>query len=320
MRVPGLRRLRAAARWLRGRFGTRGMILGYHTVAAEGDDPFEQRVTPARFAEQMEVIARRAHPLPADELVAGLREGRLPSRAVAVTFDDGYADLLYAANPVLERHAIPATAFFISGWLGEELWWDRLRRLVTAGTERGEPLRLALPGETFQWRSGLDAAAEPLFSALYARFRGLPGPALREALAALQEWAGNESSTASGARTLRPDEIHQLLEGGLVRAGAHTENHPDLTTLGAGQLEAEIAGSRARLSEVLDREIVAFSYPFGRYSAPVASRVREAGFTWACRSGNDLVRPAVGDHELPRFWPGDWEGDRFGRWLRGWLG
>jgi peptidoglycan/xylan/chitin deacetylase (PgdA/CDA1 family) len=49
-----------------------------------------------------------------------------------VTFDDGYADNLYNAKPLLERYGIPATVFLITGYIEDkrQLWWEELVRLL----------------------------------------------------------------------------------------------------------------------------------------------------------------------------------------------
>ena len=82
-----------------------GPFLVYHTVADAERDPFGITVAPADFDGQMEVLARRFNVLPLEQLGAGLQRGRLPDRAVVVTFDDGYANNLTAALPSLTRRA-----------------------------------------------------------------------------------------------------------------------------------------------------------------------------------------------------------------------
>ena len=51
-----------------------------------------------------------------DELVAALeRGGKLPPRALAITFDDGYADNHRLALPVLRALGLPATVYVATG-------------------------------------------------------------------------------------------------------------------------------------------------------------------------------------------------------------
>ena len=67
-----------------------------------------------------------AIPMQLAELVAGVGSDNLPRRAVAVTFDDGYADNLYNAKPILTALDVPATVFVTTGNLGKQFWWDEL--------------------------------------------------------------------------------------------------------------------------------------------------------------------------------------------------
>jgi peptidoglycan/xylan/chitin deacetylase (PgdA/CDA1 family) len=84
-------------------------------------------VPPERFAAQLDALiqdGRRFVGLPT--LMAAL-DGQhpLPPRAVLVTFDDAYADLLTAALPILTERRIPALAFAVSDRVGTSNDWDR---------------------------------------------------------------------------------------------------------------------------------------------------------------------------------------------------
>jgi hypothetical protein len=77
------------------------VILLYHRIAELSLDPYGLAVGPAEFRTQMAYLARVYRPMRLDDLVWAAREGSLPERAVAVTFDDGYLDNLEVASPIL---------------------------------------------------------------------------------------------------------------------------------------------------------------------------------------------------------------------------
>ena len=67
-----------------------------------------------------------------------------------------------------------------------------------------------------------------------------------------------------------------------VDFGAHSRNHPDLTTLGETELQDEIAGSRADLEKIIGTAVISFAYPYGPYNTAAAECVHqnfELGFT-----------------------------------------
>jgi peptidoglycan/xylan/chitin deacetylase (PgdA/CDA1 family) len=122
-------------------------ILLYHRIdRLTAALPFITRrltVEPRDFATQMSWVRRQGfHPLTQRQLFAGLEEGaRLPCRPLLVTFDDGYADVLHNAAPVLRRLGMPATMYVItdrpplvnSGFLS----WGGVKELEREGFDIG---------------------------------------------------------------------------------------------------------------------------------------------------------------------------------------
>ena len=70
-------------------------------------------------------LKRRFSVLPLADGVERLYDGTLPASALAVTFDDGYADNLAVAAPLLRKHGVPATLFIATGYVdGGAMWND----------------------------------------------------------------------------------------------------------------------------------------------------------------------------------------------------
>ncbi|MDR2880507.1 MAG: polysaccharide deacetylase family protein, partial [Azoarcus sp.] len=64
------------------------------------------------------------HVLPLDEAVCRLQANSLPSRAMSITFDDGYADNEEIAAPILARYGLTATFFVAVGYIGGGRMWN----------------------------------------------------------------------------------------------------------------------------------------------------------------------------------------------------
>jgi peptidoglycan/xylan/chitin deacetylase (PgdA/CDA1 family) len=295
VRLPGRSRSIAAARWIRSRAGSRGVVLGYHRVAEERHDPLGLCTPPSVFERHLQAIRRYGQPMRLLGLARATARRRLPSRGVVVTFDDGYADTLSIAKPLLERYEIPATVFVIAGYLGREFWWDELIRI---------------------WRGDLGSDGYRA----YTRLERLPDDERRKELRRLAASRPVAAKRLTKSRVLRVEELSDLTAGGLIELGAHSLSHPRLSSLPRPDQDQEIAGSKRRLEGIAGHQVHAFAYPHGDYSEETAALVREAGYRCACTSSPDVCRAGTDPFALPRFWP-DQRGDgRFSRWLRWWLG
>ena len=102
-------------------------VLMYHHVGYS-PEPSSVYVTPENFEAQMEFLkVHRYRVMELSEVIRRVRSGQaFPRKTVSLTFDDGYADNLVNAFPVLKKMSFPATIFMISsnagreGWLSEE--------------------------------------------------------------------------------------------------------------------------------------------------------------------------------------------------------
>jgi hypothetical protein len=70
----------------------------------------------------------------------------------------------------------------------------------------------------------------------------------------------------------------------------------------------------------LNRPVTSFAFPFGSSSAETVAMVRDGGFVCACSTRSDVVFRGADRFLLPRVIVRDWNGERFGRFLRWWMG
>ncbi len=121
-------------------------ILLYHSVSRTPSVWIEQfTVTPQTFSRHLQLI--RAAGLNAITLTAlrtALAQRQLPAKPVVITFDDGFADTLEAAAPLLLAHDFPATVYVTTGFVcgrspgGDRmLSWSGIRELAVLGHEIG---------------------------------------------------------------------------------------------------------------------------------------------------------------------------------------
>lgn len=355
VRLPGLNGLRRRGqavrrRWLRVTAQPQALILMYHRVVDLGSSANGLCVTPKHFAQHMHVLREFGRAVPLNQLVYSLRNGDLRHRTVAVTFDDGYADNLSNAKPLLEAQSIPATVFITTGNVGldREFWWDELERVLLQPGVLPEVLRLMVQGRACEWQlneaatySVSECQRDRLWRIEQARFPGAPGhPSARlklfdllfgliyhlpatekeDVLQALSGWAGQQREARSTHRSLAPEELIRLAEGDLIEIGAHTNGHVALDTVSIRMQRDEILQSKLRLEEILSREVTAFSYPHGSYTTQAAAAAREIGLAYACTTERDTVWCRTDPFYLPRVYVPDENGEAFARRLELWLG
>jgi peptidoglycan/xylan/chitin deacetylase (PgdA/CDA1 family) len=314
----------------------------YHRIADVEIDPWSLCVTPQHFAEQLEIIQKIAAPISLQQLNRDRQQGTIPHRAVAISFDDGYADNLDRAQPILAQYDLPATVFVSTGYVGtnREFWWDELDRIVLKPGKLPSQLSLTINNNLHTWDLGSATEysrsayqqdrhcraweAQPgsrmfLYYALWQKLRNLAEIDRQQALVEIATWAEVDSQPRSNYLPLAVDELTTLGSGELVEIGAHTVTHPFLSGQPLAIQQAEIDRSKLELERLLNRSITSFSYPFGDRTAETLELVKSSGFEYACSTQPDLVWRRSNCFALPRFGVEDWNGREFAERLAMWL-
>lgn len=280
-------------------------ILIYHRVLAE-TDPLQPDIPDvAQFRRHMRLLARQFRPLPLLEAVARLRDGSLPTRAVCVTFDDGYADNAGIALPILLETGVPATFFISTGFLdGGRMFNDTVfevaRRLPAGVQAFDEVPELAVPLAIDDTVGSRIAVAQ----ALIARIKYLE-PAERRSVV---ERLSRRVRGLPDDLMMTQDQVRTLHRAGM-EIGGHTVSHPILTRTPADAARAEIADGRGHLEAMIDAPVRSFAYPNGKpgadYGPGHVEMVRDLGFECAVATSQGVSAAVTDPYQLARFTPWD---------------
>jgi len=295
------------------------VILMYHRIAEDIDDPFDLCVTPERFAEQVSRVRRVADPIPLAEVTRWSAR-----RRVAITFDDGYADNLTEAVPCLEAEDLSATVFVTSDLVEqpEEFWPYRLERLLRSAELRSRHLQIKIGGRPLTVDLGTKRARQRALLVIHNRLRPLPPAQIGSLIDEMTTELG-EPENKPERRMLSSSELRQLASSPGITVGAHTRRHPWLSSLSSPAQREEIEGSRKALEALIEKPVDQFAYPFGgidAFNRSAVRSVRQAGFSLACSTFADPLVAGTSRYRLPRRAVGDWSGDEFEirleRWMR----
>ena len=102
-------------------------ILLYHSISENASAMYKPwAVSPSVFEEHLNYLSEHGYqPVTIKDIAKAIRSGGtgLPERPVSITFDDGVADFLTGAVPVLEKYSFPATLFVATGYVGQTSRW-----------------------------------------------------------------------------------------------------------------------------------------------------------------------------------------------------
>jgi peptidoglycan/xylan/chitin deacetylase (PgdA/CDA1 family) len=296
-------------------------ILIFHRVLPATDPLRINEPTAAEFDSLMAYLARNYRVLPLREAVSLLRRGQLPRRACCITFDDGYADNLTIALPILEKYQLPATVFVATGYLnGGRMFNDGVIDGIALSSSGTLDLREICLGKhrvvtVDDRRAAIDTILEQL------KYRP---PEQREAdtmrLIELVDCGPLPTDIM-----MTDEQVKELSDRG-VDIGGHTVSHPILASIEDEQARGEIAKGKQRLEAITGKPVLTFAYPNGRphrdYAARHVAMVRELGFELAVSTTYGVGRSGGDIFQLPRFTPwGTTNAKRSAQMLRNaWMG
>lgn len=298
-----------------------GIVLAYHRIAELQPDTYRLCVSPRHFRQHMRYLQEYCTVMPLVELCLAARDGALPPRAVAVTFDDGYLDALTHAAPILSAEGVYGTFFVNTERIDEhhEAWHDELERLLHCST-LPPALELQLPNGLV--RLDLVSLEQCLHAqqTLHAALWCATAQDRRDVLRQLADASGGPLAPRHERRLLVTDEIQALALMRGCEIGSHSEHHLVLPHFDEATQQTELRSAKLRLEEMLDRPVVSFAYPFGEHDVKLARLVAETPYLLAVTVEAGLVTPSTDPMLIPRLEISDGDETRFAQTLEGLFG
>jgi peptidoglycan/xylan/chitin deacetylase (PgdA/CDA1 family) len=277
-------------------------ILTFHRVHARADSIFPDELDAERFDQRMRFVAQTFNVLTLGQAISRLAAGSLPPRAMVITFDDGYADNVEVALPVLRRHGLAATFSVATGFLdGGRMWNDSVIECLRATAKDSLDL------EAFGLRRLPVAEAKDrrvAIEQLLSRIKYLTVAERDQAITRLQAICG--VAALPRGLMMRTEQVRELHRAGM-EIGGHTVNHPILLSLTLAEAESEIVEGKRRLEAICDSPVDVFAYPNGipgqDYTAEHAKLVEALGFRGAVTTARGVAQTGDDLFQLPRYTP-----------------
>jgi peptidoglycan/xylan/chitin deacetylase (PgdA/CDA1 family) len=276
-------------------------IFIFHRVLSKPDPLFPNEPDAVQFDRIVSWIKAWFQVIPLNAAVDSLKTAKLPARAAAITFDDGYADNHDVALPILIKHNVPATFFIATGYLdGGRMWNDT----ITESIRQFSPEQLDL--------SGLDLGCHPTGNDEQKRkaigeiieIAKYLAPKVRQSVS--EEIARLTGALLPTDLMMTSDQIRNMRAAGM-QIGAHTVNHPILACTEKSIAQHEISASKASLEELLGEEITLFAYPNGKplvdYLPEHAQMIEDAGFHAALSTAWGSAKRDTDIFQIPRYTP-----------------
>jgi len=262
----------ALAAWHRWRRDDTLTVALFHRVLPDGDSRW-RRTDPSitlsadGFRDGLSFLRRHYEIVALDDVLANRRQRRpLPPRALLITFDDGWADSLEVAAPILEEFGLPAALFAASDAIQDQdsAWWQAgAAHLVRSG---GAPDRL------------VQAAQDGDELAFLDRLYRMSVTERRQVLAAAMS---PERGRCGKREMLSCQDLRSWRARGFAVA-AHGAAHMPLTALSEAEVKRDLEKSRGDLARLLGADAAApeaaLAFPHGRYDDSVIQIARDSGF------------------------------------------
>lgn len=257
------------------------VILLYHGICGDTFDllkGFDTRHTPeSLFRKHLEYLKRRGYIFVSmTDLLNSINNKNRPDKSVALTFDDGFRNVVENAYPIMKDYGAKGCIYLVSDLVGtdELLWTDFVETVIR--NQNNKDFHFVFKGEVITYILSDRISIGHAMKDIKAKLRTLPD---KERLEHLKQF-GNYSLVDVPEEFAMADwEQIRELDPDILEIGSHTRRHPNCANLVTDEeLEGEVCNSKLDIERNIGRKVDHFCYPAGSYNDRVISSVKRCGY------------------------------------------
>lgn len=285
----------------------------YHGVVDDNDDiECWWLMKQTKFENQIKYIKNYFNIISIDEAYDYISTNKdFPKNACVLTFDDGYKNYMTKALPILKAEQVPSTVYITAGISASQtmIWADKLFYTLHKTKLKSLDLTDIKLGIWPMYNKHDKIKSIHEIVDCLKEFPPKRKNELIEKICKYLEVSHEENSYANGNNPfalLSIEDIQKLSLDPLVTIGSHSVNHEILTVLPIKKAEEEIILSKHMLELWINKPINHFSYPDGKYNAPIKEIAKKAGYKTATRIRLGLFK-SNRVYEIDRLAVGAWD-------------
>ena len=249
---------------------SRVFIFNFHRVSDEHSPAFPP-IPQKTFERILRFLNRRFIIIPQEELLTKLQTSTHKDFCV-LTFDDGYADFVNCALPLLEKYKLPSTLHVVTevASTGKMFWTQRLNKIVESYSQIHLPIEHSAFNKIYTMKN--DKEVEMTALEIYLQLLGNPE----------REFIINDLSKAihdsiQETKMLLWKDIVNLPRD-FVSIGSHTHTHNNLMNLSINEIKVELTKSYNMIKENVGIAPLSIAYPNGQYNDSINELAKEVGY------------------------------------------
>ena len=277
-------------------------VLIYHRVLKEEDPLFPNEVTANSFDKQLAELGKVFNILPLEEAIMRLKCNDLPACPACITFDDGYADNVSIALPILKKYNFHATFFIATSYLdGGRMFNDTIIHAIRMANKTYADLtQFGLQRYKIETIEDKINAINSILK--YVKYLSVFE---REKIAKIITDRVTDIEPPTDLM-MSSEQLKELTRFGMG-VGGHTARHPILAKLNSNDVKQEIEEGREYLESVLGEKIKLFAYPNGKpgvdYLPEQSDILRKMNFIAAFSTQWGVAHRNSDIFQVPRFTP-----------------